>query len=40
MTYQVNPDGTVTIIRSVKEAQENANNWKDYPKDLGKKENS
>ena len=34
MTYQVNPDGTVTVIKSVKEAQENAQNWSDYSKDL------
>lgn len=40
MTYQVNPDGSVTIVRSVKEAAENANNWKDYAKDLNQSENS
>ena len=40
MTYQVNPDGTVTVIKSVKDAQANAEAWKDYSKDLGNKENS
>ncbi len=40
MTYQVNPDGSVTIIKSTKEAIANANNWVDYSKDLNKSENS
>lgn len=35
MTYQVNPDGSVTIIKSTKDAQANAEAWKDYSKDLG-----
>ena len=40
MTYQVNPDGTVTVVRSVKEAAKNARDWADYAKDLNKSENS
>ena len=40
MTYSVNPDGTVTIIKSVKEQIENAQSWADYSKDLNKSENS
>ena len=34
MTYQVNPDGSVTIVKSKKEQIDNANAWKDYSKDL------
>ena len=40
MTYQVNPDGSVTIVKSVKEAAANAQAWSDYSKDLNKSENS
>ena len=32
--YQVNPDGTVTFVKNSNEAYKNANNWKDYTKDL------
>lgn len=40
MTYQVNPDGTVKFIKSIKEGYKNAQDWKDYSKDLNKSENS
>ena len=40
MTYQVNPDGSVTIVKSKQEAIDNASAWKDYSKDLNKSENS
>ncbi len=40
MTYQVNPDGSVTVIKSTKEAIANAQAWVDYSKDLNKSENS
>ena len=34
MTYQVNPDGSVTVIKSTKEAIANASSWADYVADL------
>ena len=38
--YQVNPDGTVTFVKNTREAAENAQNWKDYSKDLNQGENA
>ena len=35
MTYTVNPDGTVTVVKSTKEAAKVAQSYVDYVKDFG-----
>ena len=40
MTYTMNPDGTITVVKSKQEQAQSARDWKDYSSDLNKSDNN